>query len=138
MKAFIETSIFIRFFAKDDEKKYEECVKLFNFIKEGKLTPYVSNIVILEILFVLTRLYKFTRSEVAKDLRRILLLRNITLIEKTNSKEALFLWEKHNIKYGDCLIATQIPKNTTIVTYDADFSKISSLSSKTPGEIKVF
>lgn len=138
MKVFIETSIFIRFFAKDDERKYEECVKLFSFIKEGKLNPYVSNIVLLEILFVLTRLYKFSKSEVIKDIRRILLLRNMTLIEKTNTREALSLWEKYNIKYGDCLIATQIPKNTTIVTYDADFSKISSLSSKTPGEIKVF
>lgn len=138
MKVFIETSVFIRFFAKDDEKKYEECVKFFSFIKEGKLNPYVSNIVLLEILFVLTRLYKFTKSEVIKDLRRILLLRDITLIEKTNSKEALFLWGKHNIKYGDCLIATQVPKGVTLVTYDSEFSKISSLSSKTPGEIKVF
>jgi len=135
VKIFIETSIFIRFFTKDDESKYEECVNLFSLIKEGKLIPYTSNVVFLEILFILIRLYKFPKSEVIKDLRRILHLRNITLMEKTNTTKALVLWQKHNIKYGDCLIATQVPKGVTLITYDRDFSRLKTLKVATPGEI---
>lgn len=135
MKTFIETSIFIRFFTKDDAKKYGECANLFGLVEEGKLVPYISNIVLQEILFVLTRLYKFSKSEVTKDLRKILNLRNITLIEKTDSREALSFWEKHNIKYGDCLIATQVPKGVTLVSYDADFFKLPFLSVATPSKV---
>lgn len=135
MKVFIETSVFIRFLTRDDEKKHDECVNFFRLIQDGKLIPYTSNIAILEILFVLTRLYKFPKPEVIKVLRKILNLRNLTLIEKTNSQKALSIFEDFNIKYGDCLIASQISKGITLVTYDSDFDKLKFISSKTPEDV---
>lgn len=135
MKIFIDTNIFIRFFTHDLEEKIEECEKLFEFIRDGKIKPYISNIVVLELIFVLTRQYKFKEEIVLKAVDNLLKLRNIRIIELTKTKKALALFKKLNIKYTDCLIATQIPKGTVLVTYDKEFSKIPVLKSITPAEI---
>lgn len=133
-KVFVETSIFLRFLTKDDPRKFNECVSFFEFVNSGGVKPYISNVVIQEILFVLTRIYKFSKSRVLQDLDKILKLRNLTLIEVTDTKKALSLYKKHNIKYGDCLIALQIPPDVLLITYDSDFSKIKGLKVATPGD----
>ena len=135
MKIFIDTSILIRFFTHDLPDKVAECERIFEIIKEGKIKPYISNVVYMELVFVLTRQYKFKKNIVVKALEDLLNIRNLTLIEKTNTKQALEFYKKNNIKYGDCLIATQVPKGVILVAYDKDFSKISSLKSITPAEI---
>lgn len=126
-KVFIDTSIFIRFLTKDDVEKYNQCAKFFDLVELGKLRSYTSNIVILEIQFVLIRLYKFPKDKVLEDINNLLSLRNLTLIEKSNTQEAIAIYQKQNIKYPDCLIATQIPVDTKMVSYDTDFSKIKNL-----------
>ena len=135
-KVFLETSIFIRYFTADDKKKFKDCVHLLELIEKGaKVRPYTSNIVLLEILFVLTRIYKFSKREVLEAVQKILNLRNLTLIEKTNTKEAMKTFHKLNIKYADCLIATQMPPGAKLLTYDAEFSRIEGLSAATPKDI---
>ncbi len=135
VKVFIETSVFIRFLVKDNDKKLEECINLFSLVTEGKIIPYVSSTVISEILFVLTKIYKIPKSSVLDDIGKILAFRNITIIEKTDTPKALFLFKKYSIKYGDCLIVTQVPKGVALVSYDTDFSKVFGIKSITPAEI---
>ncbi|MBI3103420.1 PIN domain-containing protein [Candidatus Daviesbacteria bacterium] len=135
MKIFIDTSVLIRFFTHDLPAKVEECEKIFEAIKEGKIKPYISNVVLMELIFVLTRQYKFKKDVVVKVLEDLLNIRNLTVIEKTNTKDALRFYKSSNIKYGDCLIATQVPQDVILVAYDKDFSKIPSLKSLTPAEV---
>lgn len=135
MRIFLDTNIFIRFFTHDDEKMFDECKRLFTHIDQGKVIPYTSNIVLIEIVFILSRLYKFSKKEVEKGLEKVVTLRNLTLIESTDTKEALKLFESANIKLSDCYIATQVPKGVTLVTYDSDFRKISSIKSAGPKDV---
>ena len=134
-KYFIETSVFIRFFTKDDAHKFEDCEKLFDLIEKGLVKSYSSNVVIQEIFYVLTKTYGFNKTEVLEDIKIILKLRNMTLIETTDTPKALEFFEKYNIKFGDCFIASQLPYGTNLVTYDKDFSKIKSLEVVTPKEV---
>lgn len=134
-KIFIDTSIFIRFLTQDIPAKYSECEMLFKLVQDGKIKSYISNFVLFEIIFVLSRQYKFPKKRILQILSQILKIRNITVIEKTDTIEALKLYDQYNIKYGDCVITTQVPKGVILVTYDADFSKIPSLESKTPAEL---
>ena len=131
-KIFIETSVVIRFLTKDDLKKYEDCVALFRQIETGDIRPYTSNIVVMEIVFVLTRLYKFSHNEVYLALQKFLKLRNLTLVEQTDTRQAVELWNKHHIKFGDCMIVAQIPKGVTLVTYDSDFKLFDDIETRSP------
>lgn len=134
-KVFVETSVLMRFLTADDAQKFQDCQALFEKIEQGQIRPYISNVVILEILFLLTKLYKFPKTKVLVDLYKVLALRNLTLIEKTDTKMALNLFERFNIKYADCLIAAQVPKTTTLLTYDEDFKKLTGLKISTPLEV---
>jgi len=135
-KIFLETSVFIRYFTADDKKKFKDCVRLLEIIEKGKARPYTSNIVIFEVLFVLARIYKFSKKEVLEGIQKILDLRNLTLVEKTNTRKALETFQKLNIKFPDCLITTQVPRNSKIATYDEDFAKIKTLSVTDPLNFK--
>lgn len=133
-KVFLDTNIFIRFLTQDDPQKFHDCEKLFELVQNGKIRPYTSNIVILEIQFVLIRLYKFAKDKVLRDIDNLLSLRNLTILEKTDTRKALSVYKKHNIKYADCLIATQVPKGVKLASYDTDFSKIKRVSLSTPAD----
>lgn len=133
-KVFIETSVFIRYLTKDDPDKFNDCVRLFERIEEGKLTPYVSNVVIMEIIFVLIGLYRFSKRKVLAAVADVLKMRNVVLIEKTNTKEGLKQFKSLQVKYGDCLIVTQVPDGSRLLTYDADFRKFPSLAVASPKE----
>lgn len=131
-KLFLETSFWIRFLVKDDEKKYSDCQALLRSVELGKFLPYSSSIVIMEIVFILIRQYRFSHEKVLEAVARVLRLRNLTLVEKTDTRKALDLFGSYKIKYGDCMIATQIPKGVRLITYDADFSRIKGLTVATP------
>lgn len=135
MKVFIDTNIFIRLFTHDIEEKAKDCEKLFELVQEGSIKPYISNIVILELIFILIRQYKFKKKSVIKALEKIYKLRNITVIESTKTNKALKFFGKYTVKYGDCLIATQIPKGVVLISYDTEFPKKLNIKSLTPDEI---
>lgn len=132
-KVFFETSVLIRFLTRDDEEKYQDCVTLFELVEEGKLRPYISNIVIMEILFILERHYKFPKKKILVALDKLLQLRNLTVIEETDTRIALELFANHSVKYGACLIVSQVPSAAVLVTYDRDFSKMTAGKTASPG-----
>lgn len=134
-KVFLETSVFIRYFTQDNKEKHADCLKLFELIESGKIKPYTSNIVLLEIIFVLHRVYKFPKTEVLSAIGDLLKMRNLVLRERTDTRIALKYFADLNIKYADCLLATQIPAGATLVTYDSDFAKIPSVNLATPKEV---
>ncbi len=121
-RVFIDTSIFIRFLTQDDQVRYRDCLEFFKLVENGVIRPYTSNIVILEIIYVLVSLYKFPKVQVLKAIEAILKLRNL-VIYKTDTIKAIEVFQKFKIKYGDCLIASQI-LNLILISYDTEFTKI--------------
>lgn len=136
MKIFLDTNIYIRFFTKDKPEVWPQCQSIFQLVIEEKINLYISNIVVAEILFVLIKTYKFAKNEVIADILKFLKLKNTALVEKTNTNKALDIYNNLNLKYGDCLIASQIPHGVTLCTYDTDdFKKIPNLKIASPSEL---
>lgn len=133
-KLFLDTNIWLRFFLRDNEQA-KDCSELLNHVELGNLTPYISSIILLEINYVLTFTYKYPGSKSYKYLEGILKTRGLTVIEKTNSANAMKNYKSHKIKFTDCLIASQIPKDMVLITYDQEFKKIPGLSVQTPAQI---
>ncbi|MFC1790032.1 PIN domain-containing protein [Patescibacteria group bacterium] len=133
-KVFIETSVLVRFLTRDDEEKYRDCEIFFEKIGSGELRPYLSSIVVLELIFVLTKLYKFPKKKVLKDVGLLLGLRNLVLVERIKTAKALSLFSKFKAGYADCLLASQVPLGVVLVTYDKHFSQMSFLNTVSPAE----
>lgn len=134
-KLFIDTNVFLRFFLKDDENKYQSVYRLFEKIEEGKFKPYTSPIVFLELNYVARSIYKLPIDEVLSYIEAVIKMRGMTVVEKTDSDKAILFYRKYKIKLGDCFIATQLPKGAILVSYDEEFKKIKEINSKTPDTI---
>lgn len=135
MRLFLDSNVILRFLVPENKKMLAECEIIFNKIERGQIIPLISDIVIMEVSFVLTRIYKKDKVRVIEWLKDLLQLPNLILIEKTNIQKAIALYARLNIKLGDCLIATQIPTGIPLCTYDADFSKIKELKVVTPKDV---
>lgn len=132
VKVFLDTNVFVRFLSESDPLKLDECKRLFSQISQGRIVPYSSGLVFLETFYVLTSVYKFSKSEVVKDIKKLFRLRNLTIIEKINTRKGFEFFEKYKIKLADCIIATQIPKKVVLCTYDDEFGKLKFLKIATP------
>lgn len=135
MKIFIDSNIWLRFFLADDEKSFKACQKLFQRIEAGKIKPYTSTIILLEVGYILSSIYKIPMAAVFQDLKDVLATRNLTLIEKTDFVNCLALSRDLKIKLADCLISLQIPRDAFLVTYDKDFKKFKNLKVLVPEEL---
>lgn len=132
-KLFLDTNVWLRFILEDNEQA-EDCRKLITQIEVGKWRVYTSTIVMLEVNYVLSSIYKIKMSQVVVDLEAILETRNLTLIEKTDFRQALKFYRQYKIKLTDCLIAVQLPPKMILVSYDQDFKKLPVIVKK-PGEL---
>ena len=132
-KLFLDTNIWLRFILEDNEQA-KDCRELIAQVEAGKWRVYTSTIVMLEINYVLSSVYKIKRSEVLRDLEAILKTRNLTLIEKTDFNQALKFCRQFGVKLSDCLIAAQLPKKMILVSYDQDFKKL-PITVKTPANL---
>jgi len=135
MKIFIDTNIFLRFFISGNTPQHTETTFLIKEIENGKHRVYTSNVVLIELIYTLSKFYKQNKPSIIKKIDNILAMRNLTVIEKTNSRQAMDLYKKLNIKYTDCLLFTQVPKDVKLVTYDKDFTKLPQLKIAKPKEI---
>ena len=97
---------------------------MFSQIGLGSIKPYISDVVLLEVFYILRKQYKFSRSEVLSALEGIGMLRNIVIISKSDHARAMLIARESGIKIGDCYIATQIPKNVFLLTLDKEFEKL--------------
>lgn len=134
-KVFLDTNFWVRCFIRDSEPEYQATLSVIKLIEDGRLDPFISPIVFLEIGFILSCIYRQGVEKINYYYDTITKIRNITIVNQTNFNHAL-VWSRHlNLKLADCLIASSVPKNCILVTWNKDFNKIKEVNSKTPEEL---
>ncbi len=124
---FIDTNIFLRVLVRENETILKECVAVLELIKNGIIKAFTCNLVLAEIDWVMERIYKISKKEVVKDLKSITKLKNLKFYDDNDALLGIYLYEKHNVKFIDGLIAANhlIQKNNAIIiSYDKDFDKL--------------
>lgn len=131
-KLLFDTNFWIRFVSRDEPKKYQIVSEIIQKISDGQISAYISNIIILEINFVLVKKYHLPQKEVDSFLNSLLKIKGLKVIDKTDTKKALGLRKQYGIKLADCMIATQTSERVALVTFDRDFQKIKGLKMIAP------
>lgn len=128
---FLDTNVWIRPLV-EKTPQAQTISKLFQAIDEGVFMPYSSTVVFMEVVYVLRSVYQVPPTTITSLINDLLATKNLTLIETTHLLKSLQLQQKIKIKLTDCLIATQLPKNCTLISYDQDFAKIPNLTLASP------
>ncbi len=126
---FLDTNIFIRFLAADDEKKSEACFRLFQKVRSGEESVTTTEAIIAEVVYVLSSpsLYALGHDEIAARLAPLLSLRGLRLPHKRTYLRALDLYAAHRfLDFEDALTVAHMEREgiSEVVTYDRDFERV--------------
>jgi len=125
---FIDTNIFLRIIARDDLNKARDCEALILLIMQKKLKAFTSSTVLAEVVWTALSFYKLEKADTSALLSGLLGINNLKIRDVTNPLLALEYYQKHNVKFIDCLIASSPAIATgkaAVVSYDKDFDTLS-------------
>lgn len=135
MKLLFDTNLWVRYFIKDDQQQFALTNQLIEANEVGNIQLYCSSIIFLELSFVLKRLYGFTFDELWRVMQSIRTIRGITILQDTHVDTALLYFHTYRLKFSDCLIASQLEEDMTLISFDEELRKVKELQVKTPQEI---
>ncbi len=128
MKQFIDTNVFIRYLTKDDPKKAEACLRLFQDAQRNQVTLVTSEAVVAEVVYVLSskELYDLAREEIRRRLYPLLSLPGLKLPYRKMYLRALDLYVAFSLDFEDAIIVAQMERQKIkeIYTYDRDFDRV--------------
>lgn len=136
MIPFIDTNIFIRHVMADDPVQSPACLKLFQSIERGELTVWTSHLVIAEIVFVLSRVYRLERPAIRDVVLPLISLPDIKLDKKQLFDRVFEFYTTLPIDYVDAYHAALLEHRgaTELYSYDTDFDRVSGVHRLTPSE----
>jgi predicted nucleic acid-binding protein len=123
-KILIDSNVWLRYYLKDNKEQYGMAKELFEDAENNKIYPYITSIVLMEIVYVLEKLYQFKRQEVGEIVDSILSMRNIVVIKDVDFVKAWKWCNEYGVKLVDCLIATSIKEKVKLATFDSEFKKL--------------
>lgn len=126
-KAFIDSNIIIRLFAKDHEQQFFHAQKIIRDIEQDAVQGLISILVVNEILWILENFYDLKRATFVPWLLQLISLRNIKIIEIKKDLLITILkhMEKQKIDFTDLYLFYTAGK-TPIMSFDKDFQKITT------------
>lgn len=138
---FVDTNIIIRYLVRPstpaDHARHHACMALFQRIEAGQEQVTTTEVVIAEVLYVLTsrRQYNLSHPDAAARVRPIITLRGLKIPHKRVYLRALDLVSTHNpLDFEDAMIVAHMErlKLREVYSYDHDFDPIRGISRQEP------
>ncbi len=123
---FLDTNVFIRHLTSDHPDHSRRALALFERILAEEVEATTSEVVIAEIVHVLSSpIYDIARSDIAETVSSLLELPNLKLPHRHVYLEALNCYGSSRLDFADCLNVSQMKRQgiTEIVSFDRDFDR---------------
>lgn len=104
IKACIDTSVILRLLVRDDEEKGNVCAKLIREAKHADITLYILPVTVLEIVWVLEKVYKYGKKEIRDIVEAILNTPELKCEIEQVFRKALVSYEGKNVKFADAIL----------------------------------
>jgi uncharacterized protein len=126
---FIDTSVLLRYFTRDDEQKAQQVLNLLLRVERGEEKVTTSPLVIFETVLTLQSFYQVPRPRIKDLVTSIISLRGLQLPGKNIYYHAFDLYITKNISFADAynaayMLAEQI---SSIYSWDTDFDNIEGI-----------
>jgi predicted nucleic-acid-binding protein len=100
----LDTNVLVRYLVQDNEKQAEKAKALIGRLGEDEERAYVSEIVLCELVWVLTRSYGLERKQIALTLSQLLAARQLSFDSVDDVTRALTAYAGGNGDFADYLI----------------------------------
>jgi predicted nucleic-acid-binding protein len=120
----IDSNYILRFFTLTPKEHFEISKKLFEEIAKGEIQAIISEGVVMEVYFVLSKFYKWEKEKIIKKLISVLELKNIVNEDKPVLILTLNILKKHNIDFIDALLCAKANYyGYEVRSFDGDIKK---------------
>lgn len=126
-KGMIDTSVILRFLTSNSIEKKEKFKRLLKETSEERSLLLVPLIVIIELVYVLEKIYKLPAKEVREKVESLETLSSVEIESEDVVLEALRLYAEENFKFGDAMVVakSRVSGIKPIYTFDKkDFKKL--------------
>lgn len=125
----LDTNIFLRLILDDIPKQADEVEKLLKKAKKDKVKLLVSQIIIFEIEYALSKYYKFPKNNIIDKIEAILVAPYFLIQDGNIFKESLKNYKEKNLSLVDCfLLAKSAVEEVRLFTFDRNLSKLATNS----------
>ena len=125
---FLDTNIFLRHLTNDDPSRASSCLALIQSVEQGTVTAWTSELVVAELVFVLSnrKTYGLTREAVRDVLLPLISLPGLRIAHKRLYRRVFELYTSLPIDYVDAYHAALMEERgeTELYSYDADFDQV--------------
>jgi|Deesub1362A_J573_1020465.scaffolds.fasta_scaffold00801_6 predicted nucleic-acid-binding protein len=125
-KGILDTSVILRFLTGNDRGKKEKFKSLISKAGTEQSRLFVPLMVIIELVYVLEKIYKISKNEVREKIEGLSALSVIEVESKGVVLEALRLYVDENLKFGDAMILAKarVSGIKPVYTFDSkDFKR---------------
>lgn len=121
----LDANYLLRFVLKDNLKQAQIVRDLFHQAKAGDITIYAPLLVFVESVFILKKLYKFGKKEIAENLKYIIDLSFLDIEKRLIIIDGLVLYTNYNISFVDALFVTEAKQSgKQLLTFDKKLKKL--------------
>jgi predicted nucleic-acid-binding protein len=134
-KAFVDTSVILRILVREDEGKVAAVERLFLSARRSGKRLHVLPVAILEVVWVLEKVYKLDRRSIRELADAILNTGELIVENGEVFRKALAVYEEKNVKFADAVMGVWgLARGLkTVYTYDEkDFRRIGELEAVKP------
>jgi len=119
----IDTNVLVRIFI--DDLNQTQVNKSRELVQKAKHI-HITQIVLIELIWVLSRAYQLEKSKIISILQEIYENAAFVVEQKEQLLEALTLYKNHSVDFSDCMIlaATKKANVDHVYTFDAKFARL--------------
>ncbi len=127
----LDTNVLVRYLTQDDAVQSAKTNQLIEQTITDGNRFFINQIVLCELVWVLTRAYNYPKSDVVQVIEKILLTRHFEIEDKNTVSQALNYYKTSRADFADCLIGAKNSKNgcETTLSFDKAASSIDIFSS---------
>lgn len=126
----IDTNILIRFLTRDDEKQAKRAAEILKEECTEETPGFLTNIVLVELVWTLSRIYKYSRPQIVMALEALLNSRELLFESPDEVKSAIEHYEEGHAGFADYLLGAIAQKHgcQDTLTFDKKASQLNFFS----------
>lgn len=127
---YVDTNVVLRFLLADNKRMYQRAKDAFRQAKEGEIKLVFLPEVVIEVNYVLQKVYSLTKSESAEELAKIVQTPYLDVMERSVLINAISKYKKLNVDFVDLILYEKAKAaNAKLLSFDeTDMRKISKLN----------
>lgn len=125
---FVDTNLFVRYLTDDDSEKADRVEALLNKASDGKVQLVTSDLILVELIWVLESSYNMKLVEITPMIRAIMATPGLQVINAELISRALDHYENMNVDIVDAHIAALMKKMNITDVFSFDRKHLSRIS----------